>query len=208
MNDLTNRIGYIYKITSPNNRIYIGQTINLKQRKSVYKNNLFIGQIKLWNNCKKYNWKPIDTFIIIEECLCGKNKFNLNEREKYWINFYNSYYNGLNCTNGGHGSIGLKHSTETKLKMKNSWLKVNKNEFSKKCKEREKKLFLNGKIGFKKGKENISAKKIISFLKNNYIKQYDCIESVKEDNFSPSCVSKCLLGKNKQHKGYTFKYLN
>ena len=29
--DLTNVKGYIYKITSPNGKIYIGQTINKKQ---------------------------------------------------------------------------------------------------------------------------------------------------------------------------------
>ena len=118
--DLTSVIGYIYKITSPNNKIYIGQTINKKQRKYQYKSNSFKGQIKLWNNVQKYNWNPVKTFEIIEECLCGENKIFLNEREQYWIKHFDSFKNGLNCNKGGHGNLGYKASDETKLKMRES----------------------------------------------------------------------------------------
>jgi len=40
-----------------------------------------------------------ENFIIeeIEKC----NQELLNEREKYWISFYNSYENGYNSTLGG-----------------------------------------------------------------------------------------------------------
>lgn len=123
MRDLTNIIGYIYKITSPNGKIYIGQTINKKQRKYHYKTKQFKPQIKLWNNVQKYDWKPSDTFEIIEECLCGENKINLNEREMYWINFYDSNKNGLNCNDGGSGNLSYKFSDESKEKMSKSWYK-------------------------------------------------------------------------------------
>ena len=116
--DLTNRLGYIYKIISPNGKIYIGQTINLINRKSAYKNNHFKTQIKLWNNCQKYNWNPIDTFEIIEKCLCGINSSFINEKEIYWINFYNSFNNGLNCSEGGKCNRGRIVSEETRKKLK------------------------------------------------------------------------------------------
>jgi group I intron endonuclease len=118
--DLTNVTGFIYKLTSPNGKIYIGQTINKKQRKYHYNTLKFKQQTKLWNNSQYYNWNPSDTFEIIEECLCGKNKVFLNEREKYWILFYNSFKNGLNCNEGGKGNTGYKANNLTKHKMSKS----------------------------------------------------------------------------------------
>jgi len=115
--DLTNVIGYIYKLTSPNGKVYIGQTINKKQRKYHYKTRNFKQQLKLWNESQKYNWKPYETFEIIEECLCGPNKQYLNEREQHWIKFYDSFKNGLNCNEGGFGNLGYLASDETKQKM-------------------------------------------------------------------------------------------
>ena len=104
--DLTNIIGYIYKITAPNGAVYVGQTINLRKRKSDYRCLRFKKQTQLWNNCQKYNWNPSETFEVIDECLCGEDKIFLNEREIYWISFYDSYRNGINCTEGGKGQIG------------------------------------------------------------------------------------------------------
>ncbi len=39
--DLTNVIGYIYKITSPDGEVYIGQTISIKDRMYSYKKKQF-----------------------------------------------------------------------------------------------------------------------------------------------------------------------
>ena len=117
--DLTNVIGYIYKLTSPNGKVYIGQTINKKQRKYHYKTRNFKQQLKLWNESQKYNWKPYETFEIIEVCLCGPNKQYINEREQHWIKFYDSFKNGLNCNEGGFGNLGYLASDETKQKMSN-----------------------------------------------------------------------------------------
>ena len=116
--DLVNVKGFIYKLTSPNGKVYVGQTLNKHKRKSDYKYRSFKQQVKLWYNCEFYNWNPADTFEIIEECLCGKDKCYLNEREKFWIKYYDSFKSGLNCNEGGHGNIGHKHSEETREKMR------------------------------------------------------------------------------------------
>ena len=116
--DLTNEIGYIYKITAPNGAVYIGQTISLKDRKYAYRSNKFIKQTYLWNNCQKYNWNPIDTFEIIEECVCGENKCNINEREIFWISYYDSFKNGLNCTEGGTGQLSKIWTKEEREKQR------------------------------------------------------------------------------------------
>jgi hypothetical protein len=114
--DLTNEIGYIYKITAPNGAVYIGQTICVKKRKYQYKKLICTKQTKLYNSCKKYNWNPSDTFEIIDECICGKDKCFLNEKEIYWISYYDSFNNGLNCTEGGKGQVGRKWTEEQKNK--------------------------------------------------------------------------------------------
>lgn len=95
-------ISGIYKIENLlNHQIYIGQSKDIPNRKRSHRSN--------WNNpnCKDYNMViyqairkyGIDNFSfeIIEECPEEK----LNEREQYWIAYYDSYYNGYNCTLGG-----------------------------------------------------------------------------------------------------------
>lgn len=99
-------ISGIYKITNKiNGKCYIGKSIDIYQR---------------WNR-HKIDSRPIqeggDTCTIHNAIRkYGLNNFSfeiveiidlpqLNEREKYWINFYDSYYNGYNDTFGGEGTI-------------------------------------------------------------------------------------------------------
>lgn len=104
--------GYIYKITSPSGKVYVGQTINLPQRLRQYKSMKKGNQVKLVNSVNKYGWDA-HTFEIIEELSYDGNKTELNEREKYWIKEHTAFgpY-GLNCTEGGDGQIGRVWTTE------------------------------------------------------------------------------------------------
>jgi group I intron endonuclease len=118
--------GYIYIIESPNNKIYIGQTINFNKRVRDYKNNSFYKQPILWNDSKKYNYNPSDFMRIIEEIEYDSNLVNgeslLDLREMFWIEFYKSYYyinpQGLNLTKGGRTRKGYITSEETKKKQR------------------------------------------------------------------------------------------
>lgn len=119
LKDKENKKGYIYKLTAPNGKIYIGQTINKNNRKSHYRSKKFKAQIKLWNSCEKHNWNPVDTFEIIEECFYKNNINVLNEREVYWIKEFGAFGpNGLNCGEGGKGNFGYKTSEKTKEKLR------------------------------------------------------------------------------------------
>ena len=78
-------------------QIYIGQSINIERRWNFH-----------YNNKKSYidraiNKYGVDNFIfkIIEEL--PKDSLLLNEREKYWIKFYNTIVDkgGYNLTEGG-----------------------------------------------------------------------------------------------------------
>ena len=111
------KIWVIYKIISPSNKIYIGQTKNFRKRKSDYKKLRCKSQIKLYNSIQKYGWNH-HIFEIIEE---GLETIELtNEREKYWITFYDSFNNGLNCTIGGSWDYNL---TDEQRKNKSEILK-------------------------------------------------------------------------------------
>ena len=83
----------IYKITSPSNKIYIGQSLNILRRFNNYKRiEDCKTQIKLYNSLKKYGTEN-HIFEIIEECPLE----NLNTRERYWQDFYKVLEGGLNC---------------------------------------------------------------------------------------------------------------
>lgn len=117
--DYTNIEGYIYKIESPSGKIYIGQTINLKQRKWYYSNLKCKTQPILYRSLLKYGWDA-HKFEIIEKYILNIDRKILNEREVYWIKEYNCFNNGLNCNIGGDGNIGYKMSDETKEKLRNA----------------------------------------------------------------------------------------
>ena len=118
----------IYKITSPSNKVYIGQAIDVYSRWDSYKHLYCSSQIKLYNSFKKYGWENHKSEIIYE---CDKLK--LNEFEIYYGNLFNclDLHFGLNIkclgTNGSHSeetkkkislsNIGKKHSEETKIKI-------------------------------------------------------------------------------------------
>lgn len=106
--------GYIYKITSPTGRIYIGQTINISGRYSSYKNLNCKQQPKIYRSIVKYGWEN-HKFDIIYECeFCGLDNRVLNELETFWIKEYNSMYEGLNCTEGGGSRIVSEESNKKK----------------------------------------------------------------------------------------------
>ena len=98
----------IYKITNKiNNHSYIGQSIHIEKR---------------WNEHQtEYNWerecrKPLYlafqkyglenfTFEVLEEC----EPQDLNNKEKYYIEYYNTYKDGYNQTTGGEDNYGENH---------------------------------------------------------------------------------------------------
>ena len=94
-------MGFIYKIwNEQNNKVYIGQTVKTVQKRfTQHKNNSnkpYFSQIILYKAFNKYG---IENFIC-EEIEEVDNSL-LDERERYWIEYYDSYFNGYNSTLGG-----------------------------------------------------------------------------------------------------------
>ena len=95
----------IYKITNKiNGKAYIGMSVDIegrwkghikyafdeKNENSPYYHN------RLYTAFRKYGLENFE-FEVLEEC----EKHQLKEREKYWIEYYDTYNNGYNLTTGG-----------------------------------------------------------------------------------------------------------
>lgn len=91
----------IYKITNTfNNKIYIGQSKDVKERKAQHFNKLRANKHSNKNMQADYNqYGQFFTFEVIERCRLER----LNEREQYWIAYYNSNdaAKGYNLNEGG-----------------------------------------------------------------------------------------------------------
>lgn len=95
----------IYKIQNKiNGKVYIGQSNHIEKRfrQHCYSIKRAHGRSIVDYDIEKYGKENFD-FSIIEECFPEQ----LNERETYWISYYDSYKNGYNCNEGGEQqSIG------------------------------------------------------------------------------------------------------
>ena len=107
-------MGYIYKITNKvNNKSYIGQTINSVNRRWIeHKRDTKSNKddFYLHRAMRKYG---VDNFSIsiVEEV---ENKL-LNERESFWINFFNTFECGYNLTTGGGQNTKISEDTKKKI---------------------------------------------------------------------------------------------
>ena len=109
-------MGLIYMRTSPSGKHYIGQTVKTEEQRwqehcyEAFNCNQNNYNSKLNKAIRKYG---ADSFsvTILETC---KNE-DMNEREQYWINYYDSYNNGYNSTIGGSG--GQKYQNNEILEL-------------------------------------------------------------------------------------------
>lgn len=95
----------IYKIENLiNGNKYIGQSQNINQRWRSHRAYAETKDTPLYKAIRKYGIENF-SFEILEECKIEE----LNDKEVYWINFYDSYRNGYNQTIGGDGN---RHSVK------------------------------------------------------------------------------------------------
>ena len=86
---------YIYKLTSPSGKIYIGRTVNFEKRMRSHKSSANRGeQRKLYTAIRKYGWDSFTKEIIAE--VDGEGAAMV--LELYSITEHNSLHEGYNCT--------------------------------------------------------------------------------------------------------------
>ena len=105
----------IYKITSPNNKIYIGQSVDIYKRWNYHKKLYSNDSPKLYYSLKKYGSEN-HIFEILETCKINE----LNIKERFWQEFFNSIEIGLNCVYTKTNDKSGKLSEETKIKISQS----------------------------------------------------------------------------------------
>jgi group I intron endonuclease len=109
----------IYKITSPSNKIYIGQSWNIYNRKSTYKSTKCKGQPKLYESLKKYGWEN-HLFEVIHELPKDVDQNILDSYEILYFDLYrNCNHNMMNVREPGKGGK-LSESTKKTLSILNT----------------------------------------------------------------------------------------
>lgn len=130
-------MGIIYQIKNrESGKIYVGKTartLEIRMKEHLNETDTYIDRA-----IQKYGIDAFDVSVI-EECDDEK----LNEREIYWIAFYNCKKpNGYNLTDGGEGVIGYKFSPELIAQR-------SKSRQGKKFSEKARKALSNSKKGKK-----------------------------------------------------------
>lgn len=160
-----------------NGKRYIGQTIkNLQARIRLhYQSESCVYFHRALTKYKKEDWE----WTIIDT---AESRQELDQKEQYWISFYDSFNNekGYNLTKGGSGSIGVIVSEEHKRHTRESMLKITENNY----------------------KENIMTSIPVKCLETNkiYSSQH---AAYREDGFSVSDIRQSI----KTHRavnGYTW----
>jgi group I intron endonuclease len=214
-------MGIIYKITSPTNRLYIGQTTNYPKRLGDYKRcSRYKGKSIVHNSIKKHGYDS-HSFEIIEEC---ENDV-LSEREIFWIENLQSYYwhneRGMNMTRGGEvGSGSWMHDIERRKRQSKIFSgagnpfygKRHSDEFiKKKSKEVSEYNKKNGvkvpEWGVEKGRIKVM-QPCLSYDKNGvFVKEFDSYTDAA--NFfaigKPSRVWESISGRRSQCSGFHFR---
>ena len=201
----------IYKWTNKiNGKSYIGQTKYPEKRINEHINSK---DNKLFHKAlRKYGVNNF-TYIVLEDNL---DENQLNEREMYWIQYYNTFYNGYNLTIGGNATRGYKFTDEQKRNLskahkgKPTW---NKGKISEskignhykqgyKCSDEQKKKMSESHLG------QIPWNKTSIFMldkkTNKVLKQFESLKDACQylNKDSHSNISQCLNGKIKTAYGY------
>ena len=221
----------IYMIQNKvNNKIYIGQAVDIKKRWKEHRKELKGGYHKnkhLQNAWDKYEQKNFEFSILLE---CEENQ--LNTYEEYYIFELMTYDTrvGYNNTYGGdsgrptketkkkisESNKGKIRSEETRKKISEATTGENHPMYGKQHKEETKKKMSESKKGEnhpmygRTGENNPNSKQVvqIDLNTNEVIKVWGSVNEAGRQGFSQGNISECCNGKRKTHKGFRWMYLS
>lgn len=217
--------GIIYKaINKINNKSYIGQTTRLfRVRKndhiSASKRNT--DNFYFHNALSKYGQ---DNFVWSILCKCQSLE-DLNIKEIYYIDKYNTYNRGYNMTKGGDGVLGYALSVEARIKISKAKTGFKYPPRTKEWCDKISKAKTGGKLSKETIEKRTATRKERGYIgpKNHLSKKYIII-SPEDINFVVEglrafCINykdisfykglnAVATGKRTHHKGYKCRYYN
>lgn len=199
-------MAYIYKITNLlNQHSYIGKTeyVNPQRR---WKEHLHEATKERYNHraiyraIQKYG-KENFSFEIIEETN------NPNEREQYYIQYYDTYHNGYNETLGGDGSCYLKLPEQEICKYYLQHSLIETAKFFQHDRETIKRILYKNNIPIKTIQESILLRNSYPVAKidkntNEIIQIYPSLQEAEKNNGNTHHIADVIHGKRKTCKGY------
>lgn len=213
-------MSYIYKITNDiNDKVYIGKTnLSIQERFKQHcrDSKKPTKQIRpLYAAMTKYG---VEHFAIelIEEC----NTKQAQEREQYWIDFFDGYKKGYNATQGGDGKQIFDHE-EIATKLKELPFPKEVAEFYGCSPDTVRIVAKEYHIKvFNSGQKNVNAKKIVHQYDketHDYLQSFDSVQLAAEWLLSQGIIDKLnsgvrgrisavANGKRKQAYGYYWGY--
>lgn len=211
---------YIYKIINKiNSKIYIGKTLQTIEKR--WKTHCYDYLKKteekrpLYSAMKKYG---IQNFII-EEVEEIADVELLDERERYWIEYYGSFENGYNATKGGDGKYYADYELVYNLYIKENltYEKIHEiTNYDMKTIQTALNIYNISKEEIEKNRIKKTSKPVLQIDKNTdeIINIFpSCSEAYRQVTHSigktgSSSISAVCKGKRKTAHGYKWKYLN
>ena len=227
---------YIYKITNLiNNKPYIGKTGKTIEKR--WKEHYY--EARRWQKCietdtnfgynsrlypamNKHGYENFSIQLLEEVSSLEE----MNQREQYFIDFYDARNNGYNIAAGGHGGffLGCKHTPEAieKIREASTGRKMPPEAVAKTANaKRGKKVSVEGrekmrqaKLGKKTGSHSADWNKRISegqvneviCIETNTV-YYNIAEAARQTGICRQSINSCLSGRYTHAGGYHWKYL-
>ena len=202
----------IYTITSPTNKVYVGQSWELGEREKDYRGADCKGQHRIYNSIKKYGWST-HKFEVALELRDDISQETLDCWEGYYYELYKGKgYEMLNLmipdgAKGRHSEeskqkISIKNKTSRKLRGVEHYL------FGKKFSDEYRKKLSDAHKGKFKGSTNPKAVAIIQYSKSGeFVREWGSIaEAADEIGGSRPHICSVCKGKRKTSGGFIWKY--
>lgn len=186
---------YIHK-NKINGKVYVGQT----KQKPEYRWNHGKGYIKnidFYTDIELYGWEEGFIHVIIEKNLSSSE---VDEREQYWVRFYDSYNNGYNQNEGGHAPHNYNEKTREHFKeIRQQFWDSEKGQIAKEKISQTLKEFYSSPEGIEKRKELSSKKKGennphygLKHSEENIQKMRDCKKGELNPNYNKKGIKNHL----------------
>jgi group I intron endonuclease len=217
-------IGIVYKFTLPNDKVYIGETIQkLGSRVSKHKSNSRVLNTPLYNDINKFGWDNVDIRVLfqtkdLDSIYKEKIKYIIRRIETAYIEYYHSDnehfgYNETKCKESESGyHLSEEHRNriaETKQTINNKGKHIHTEEHKQYLRENiynSKLLSEEAKAKAKQINIERCSKKCYQYsLDNIFIKEYPSIaEATRQTGISN--IQAVCKGRRTKAGGYKWSY--